>query len=127
MEFYRKEFNFFYKDLLDLINTPFGKSQLKIDKKEKIIKISPNSYHILKGFRNNKPLIEATFFTYVRVAQKLLPVISSSRIYRYAYLTTPFTSNTGEGRVERGNDVVWTDARNAASGNITAATINVYA
>lgn len=122
-----QEFKFFQKEILSAINTNEGRKLLNIQDNNQIVKVSPNSYHLLKGFDNGNLVLQATFFTSNRVAEKFLPLFSPSRFYRYAYLTDPFTANTGEGRIDRGNDAAWADARGAASGNSTAATINVYA
>lgn len=116
----------FNRELLDLINNKFGRSLLNITDKGKIVKISPNSYHILKGIKNGKPLIEATFFTSDRVAEKLLPYVYSSQFHRFAYLTGAFTTNTGEGDIDTGNIGTWAGARGATTG-ATAATCRTYA
>lgn len=126
MKHYLKEFDYFYKYLLYLVNTSFGRSLLKIQSKDRIVKISPNSYHILKGFKKGRPQLEATFFTSDRVAEKLLPVVSANRFYRHAFLTSEFTSNTGEGRIQSSNDVVWANVRGATSGGASMTEVAVY-
>jgi hypothetical protein len=120
------EFKFFYKEILSSINTPQGHQMLNIEGNEPIVKISPNSYHKLKGFTNGYPILEATFFTSDRILEKFLPLFSPSKLYRYAWLSTAFTSNTGEGEIDTGNKGTWAEARGATTG-ATAGTIRTYA
>lgn len=53
------------KLLLTLANTPEGKDLLGFsEEKDKIVKLSPNSVHFLRGFKGKKPLFQAFFKTY---------------------------------------------------------------
>ena len=58
----------YQKQLLAFANTDYGKTFLidkwggKIEKNDKVIKITPNGFHLLKDIMENKAIIQATFF-----------------------------------------------------------------
>lgn len=127
--------------LLNLVNTPFGREFLNIPRdKQKILKFTPNSYHKLIKKDKDILTLKADFKTYDIYTEKLglalttydlvsgkiigfrdaLEVfgrIVSGKYTGVLHTVTPFTANTGEGRLDRGNDVVFLDARNATTAN----------
>lgn len=60
-----------YKEILELANTEAGRYFLADKEKEPIIRVRPNSYTRLVGWRNKKPSLKTVFFTHDRVEQKI--------------------------------------------------------
>lgn len=136
-------------------NTQLGRDYLGIPNSlNKIIKLSPNSFHEYLGEPKKDIIaVQGRFFTFDRYYEKLglaLETIENVQNYidnfdrtkealayylglrntyglpRLLYTTTDFTPNTGEGRVDRGNDVSWAACRDAASGTVTNANVFIY-
>lgn len=65
---YRELFSRYQKQLTLFANTEHGKAFLvdkwggRIEKSDKVIKVTPDSFHVLKDFVKDKPIIQATFF-----------------------------------------------------------------
>ena len=68
------------KMLLSFLNTEGGRHLLNIKESYPIIKVTENSFHQLIGFRDNKPIIQARFYTYPRIAEILLPIFEKRDI-----------------------------------------------
>jgi hypothetical protein len=65
----RPLFTTYQKEILAFCNTRFGKEWLqdefggKIDKEDRVIKVTPSGFHLIKDFQNGRPIIQATFFS----------------------------------------------------------------
>lgn len=143
------------KDLLWLANTEAGRYLLGIKNKKRIVKLSPNSFHQLRDFRNDRSIIEARFYTGNTVASILLPILTKMQIadqeykkildkreafshfsgleekrwkYPQIYLTvSTFIGHvTGSGNITKGDQSTWTEARDAASGTATPGATSAY-
>ena len=68
-------FKRYQKELVRLANNPFGRRFLDIPHKEKIIKVTPNSYHFINGSK-----ITAIIRCYPLYARKLAAALSSLEI-----------------------------------------------
>ena len=62
------------KLLLSLVNTEGGRYLLGIKEKEKVVKVSPSSYHLLDGVEGKNLVIRGKFYCYEAIAKTLLPV-----------------------------------------------------
>ena len=136
-------------------NTQLGRDYLSIPKSlGHIVKLSPNSFHEYLGQpKKNTIAIQGRFYTFNRYYEKLglaLETIDMAQKHitdfhhakealtyylglrhayglpRLLYTVATFNPNTGEGRVDRGNDVSWAACRDAATGNSTAANPMIY-
>lgn len=77
--------NYFIKHqrkLLALANTISGKILLGLNQSDKVVKLSPNSCHLYKGGKDDKVLVQATFFTYPKVGKILIPILEKITISR---------------------------------------------
>lgn len=86
--FFRK----YAKDLLWMTNSEAGRFLLGIKDKDKIVKLSPNSFHQLRDFRNGKAIIEARFSTRNIVAEIFLPLLTKMEIANreYKHIEKPY-------------------------------------
>lgn len=77
------------QELLWLINLDAGRDLLGIKEKEPIIKVTPNSYHLLLGWINKTDvLVKEAFFCYEKFAKHLLPFLTYEDILRKDYPTS---------------------------------------
>lgn len=75
-----------YDLILDLINTDAGRYLIGEKSKEKIVRISPNSYHKLIRFKGKRSIFQATFFMDNHIEQIFSPIIEKQRIASDKYL-----------------------------------------
>lgn len=65
----RPLFDKYQKEILAFVNTDYGRNWLadsfgqKIEKNERVVKVSPDSFHILKSIDKDKATIQATFYS----------------------------------------------------------------
>ncbi|MGH2612816.1 MAG: hypothetical protein ACRDFB_07175 [Rhabdochlamydiaceae bacterium] len=72
-------FKLHQKELLDLANTEAGRFLLGV-KDYPIVKLTPNSVHQLIRFEGEKPIIDARFYIFNRIAKILLPPVEKMQI-----------------------------------------------
>lgn len=134
---------------LDLLNTDAARYLLGIREKNRIVKVTPNSYHLDMG----KGLIKATFFTRDKVKQILEPIQTKMDIadkewkkienpykaflhysglerynYPQIYLDTFYTATGGDGEIEN-TGAVWATVHDALIGETlddTGATMRAF-
>ena len=124
------------KKLLEVIRTQTGRDLLGIKNTLPIVKISPNSYHQLLGFDNDKPVFQATFFTSNRTVEKLFPLLWQADAFLYSSSYHPkayfdqltFNPAAGEKSGFVSAELSWAAARDAASSetNGTACTCESF-
>jgi len=136
-------------------NTHLGRDYLSIPNSlGKIVKLSPNSFHEYLGQPTKDTIaIQGRFYTFDRYYEKLglaLETIDNVLNYienfdrakealayylglrhtyglpRLLYTVGTFNPNTGEGRIDRGNDATWAECRDAAIGSSTSANVMIY-
>jgi len=105
---------------IDLVNTGEFRELLNLRKigvdKNRIIKYSDNSVHLLKGINSkNELMIQAIFWTFPKVKLELNKILASNHhplySYRYRYLTDPFNAGAGTGSTNIQNQASWAAAR----------------
>jgi len=65
----------YQKEILTYANTEFGRAHLGIKDKDTVIKVTPDSFHILKDFSKGKFIVQATFYSrspYLKVFDEVL-------------------------------------------------------
>lgn len=146
---YRELFSRYQKQLILFANTEHGKAFVadrwgsRIERNDRIVRITPDSLHVLKDFIRDKPIIQATFFPrspYLKKFAETLTYLSIMEDYqdirkldgrkiaelgRYIFLDTltvypdanPETTSV-DGRVWVGaQDAVWGTVRGTAGNN----------
>lgn len=125
--------------LLWLANTSAGKHLIGAKPSDKIVKLSPNSFHRLEAIEKDKFILTGVFRTYENVAKELLPILTMSQIaqmpvrdekwvehaaglslnnqYPIIYLdSATLYSGTGDGWIIYDGTSSFSTARNAATG-----------
>jgi len=69
-----------HKELLDFANTEAGRYLLGIKDKDRIVKLTPNSYHQVRDVQKDKAVIEGRFTIAPTVGNLLLPIITKLEI-----------------------------------------------
>jgi hypothetical protein len=106
---------------LDIINSGYFKELLGIEDigSDRIVKWSPNSVHVLRDIKDDKAIIQAFFWRWNHVLNKLdliMPSMFNSFNYRFA--TDTFGNALNEMGMLGTATSVWADARNETSGNL---------
>lgn len=132
--------------LLDFSNTEYGRYFLqdrfggKIEKNDRIVKVTPNSFHILKDIVRDKPILQATFFPRPLYAKKFANILtgldilhSHKEVHRISkhekwnehgfpglyFDVTTFNANTGgDGSIGYSPGATWADAHDATTGTV---------
>ena len=133
------------KMLLSFLNTEGGRYLLGIKDSYPIVKVTENSFHQLRDFKNDNAIIQARFYVGDAIANTLLPIFTKMqiadqeykkildgreaflhfsgleekrRIYPQIYLTTgTFNAGAGDGEVNSNTFDTWAAARAAATGS----------
>lgn len=113
------------KIILEFINYYGGKDVLGIKDEDLVLKVTPESYHILKNVYKNKLELQAKFYTGNNIAKMLYPFLSGfiqkGDFYaRHLYNSSVIGVDTGSARVLNQNQTNWATARAAASGTLAA-------
>lgn len=83
-------FRRYQKDLLWMANSDAGRYLLGVKDKDKIVKITPNSFHQLRDFVNDKPIIQAPFYVGNPLADVFLPLLEKMKIAdEYSHIDDP--------------------------------------
>lgn len=99
---------------LDIINTKAFKEMLDLPiGKDRIVKYSKNSVHVLRNFQDDKPILQAYFFQTPKV-QYLLDLFAPSMIfnqYHLRFLNSIFTVTGLANNIHSGSSGVWATVR----------------
>ena len=113
------------KELLWMANTKAGRYLLGINDADRIVKLSPNSYHQLRDFKNGKVIIQGAFFTTNKISDTLLPIITKLEIAEeYKHIEKPYDAFLHYAGLERSTEYPhiylanFTPAIGAGSGRI---------
>ncbi len=120
-------FRKYAKDLLWMANTEAGRFLIGVKDKDRIIKLSPNSFHQLRDFRDDKIIVEARFSTRNIIAEIFLPLLAKMEIANreYRHIDNPYEAFLHYAGLQRGQypriyltTTTFTPVSSAGSGRI---------